>query len=139
MFFFKNYPENEAGKLIADHFFFFKKDLYQAKASGLQLDFIIFPQSSNQHAIELNCLKLYTIDQEICSILIFQIRVWEQFLQYILCMVFQQKFFSCYVPLIDQISLSGCLYLFRYWGICVSQLFVKQVVTSKISKLTSSF
>ena len=60
---------------------------------GLQLDFNIFRQPSNQHTIETNCLKLYTIDSEICSILIFQLRVWEQFFQHILCMIFQKKMF----------------------------------------------
>ena len=27
-----------------------------------------------------------------------------------LCMIFEKKYFSCYIPLPDQISLSGCLY-----------------------------
>ena len=107
-----------------------KKALYQVKANGLQLDFTIFRQPSNQHTIETNCLKLYTIDPEICSILIFQIRVWEQFLQHILCMIFQQKCFSCYILLSDQISLSGCLYFLRYWAMSVLQFFVNQIVTS---------
>ena len=38
--------------------------------------------------------------------------------------------FSFYVLLIEQISLSSCLYLMRYWAICVLQLFVIQVMTS---------
>ena len=133
MFLFKNYADNEARKLVPDPFLFFKNDSYQAKASSLELDFTIFPQPSNQHAIEINCLKLYTIDPEICSILIFQIRVCEQFLQNIFCMIFRQNCSSCCVLLTDQVSLSDCLYFLRYWGICVLQLFVNQVVTSKIS------
>ena len=52
---------------------------------------------------------------------------------------FWGQYFSCYVPLADQISLSGCLYFVRYWAICVLQLFVKQFVTPKILKLTLSF
>ena len=40
--FLKNYAENEAGKLVPDCFSFFKKALYQVKASGLHLDFTIF-------------------------------------------------------------------------------------------------
>ena len=40
------------------------------------------------------------------------------------------------VKLTDQISLSGCLYFLRYWAICVLQLFVNQVVTLWILKLT---
>ena len=56
------------GKLVSDSFFFLKKALYQVKASGLQLDLIIFRQLSNWHTIETNCLKLYTVDPEIYSI-----------------------------------------------------------------------
>ena len=33
--------------------------------------------------------------------------------------------------------LSGDIYFVRYWAICVLQLFVNQVVTSRILKLTS--
>ena len=127
------------GNQFQTAFCFFKKALYQVKATDLQLDFTIFGQPSNQHTIETNCLKLCTIDPEICSILIFQIRVWEQFLQHILCMIFQHKCPSCYILLTDQTSLPGCLYFLRYWVICVLQLFVIQVVTSWISKLTLSF
>ena len=43
---------------------------------------------------------------------------------------FQQKCSSCYIPLTNQISLSRCVYVLRYWAICVLQLFAKQVVTS---------
>ena len=128
--FFKNHAENEAGELVSVRFSFFKKALYKVKASGLQLDFTIFQQTSNQHTIETNCLKLYTIDPEICSVLIFQIRVWEQFLQHVLCMIFQQKCSSSYILLPNQIQLSGCLYFLRNWAICALQLFVNQVVTS---------
>ena len=137
--FFRNYVENKAGKLVPDHFLFFKKDLYQVKGSGLQLDFTIFRQPSNQHTIETNYSKLHTIDSEICSILIFQISVQKQFLQHILSMTFQQKCSSCYILLTDQISLPGSLYFLRYWSIYILQLFVDQAVTSWILKLTLSF
>ena len=39
-------------------------------------------------------------------------------------MIFEEKYFSCYSLLIDQISLSGCFYLLKYWTICVFQLLV---------------
>ena len=61
------------------------------------------------------------------------------FLHYILCIIFQQKRFSCYILLTDQISLSDCLYFLRYWVICVLQLFVNQTVTSYIFELILSF
>ena len=36
--FFKNYAESEAGRLNPDFFLFFKKYLYEVKASGLKLN-----------------------------------------------------------------------------------------------------
>ena len=42
MFFFENHGEYEAGKLVPHHFLFFKKALYEVKASDLQLSFNIF-------------------------------------------------------------------------------------------------
>ena len=87
-------------------FWFFQKILLcQVKANCLQLDFTICRLPSNQHTLETNCLKFYTVDPEICSVLIFQIRVWEQFLQHILCIIFHQKCFSCCILSTDQISL----------------------------------
>ena len=127
--FLKNYVENEAGKLVSDCFQVFKKALYQSKASGVQLDFTIFRQPSNQHKIETNCLKHHTIYSEICSILIFKISVWVQFVQHILCMIVQEKCSLCYILLTDQFSLPGCLYFLRYWAMWVLQLFVNQFVT----------
>ena len=46
-----------------------------------------------------------------------------------------KKNVSCYILLIVQVSLSGCLYFVRYWTISVLQLFVNQVVISWILKL----
>ena len=42
IFFFKNYAENEAGKVVLDLFLVFFKVLIWKKASGLQLDFTLF-------------------------------------------------------------------------------------------------
>ena len=42
MFFFKNHTENEARGLVPDLFLFFKKDLHEVEANGLQLSFNIF-------------------------------------------------------------------------------------------------
>ena len=38
--FFKNHAENEPGRLVPELFSFFKKALYEVKASGLQLSLI---------------------------------------------------------------------------------------------------
>ena len=53
-------------------------------------------------------------------------------------MIFEEKYFWCYILLPDQMSMPGCLYFVRYGAICILQLFVNQVVTSKILKLASS-
>ena len=47
-------------------------------------------------------------------------------------MIFQEKYFSCYILLTDQISLSDCIYFSRYWTICASQLFVNHTGIIKI-------
>ena len=49
------------------------------------------------------------------------------------------KCFSCYTLLTDQILVSDCLFFSRYWSIGVLKLFVNQVVTSSILKLTLAF
>ena len=44
-------------------------------------------------------------------------------------LIFEEKNFTGYILLTDQISLSGCLYLVKYWAICALYLFVNQFVT----------
>ena len=128
MFLFKNHAENESGRLVLDLFNFFKKPLYQVKASGLQLSFTKFRQPSNWHTIKLSCIKLYP---HIRSILIFFRKDFGNgvclFLHHILCMIFQEKYFSFYILFTDQISLSDCFYFLRYWVICVLQSFVSSL------------
>ena len=57
----------------------------------------------------------------------------------IFCITFRQKYFSRYILLTDQISLSDCLYFLRCWVICVLQLIDVHSVTSKFLKLTIAF
>ena len=52
IFFFKNYGENEAERLVPDLFLFFKKALYEVKASGLQLTFKKFRWPSTWHPMK---------------------------------------------------------------------------------------
>ena len=42
----------------------------------------------------------------------------------IFCIIFEEKCFLCYIILINQASLSGCLYLVRYWVMCLLKLFL---------------
>ena len=99
--FFKYHAENEAGRLVPDLFFFFRKALYELKASGLQLSSHHFRQSSTWQTIKTKQIKLQNIDPDICSILIFQKKVWELFLHHSLCIIFQEKYFLCYTLLTD--------------------------------------
>ena len=48
----------------------------------------------------------------------------EKRLGVVLRRIFQEKYISCYALVTDQISLLDCLYLLKYWSICVLQLFV---------------
>ena len=79
--------------------------------------------------MELNCFKLYTIDDMLNFDLL------DESLGIVSPAHFVYDFLakvgsSCYILVTDQISLSGCLYFLRYRKICVLQLFVNQVVTS---------
>ena len=60
-------------------------------------------------------------------------------LYHILCIIFQEKYFSCYILLTGRISLSDCFYILTYWVKYVLQLTVSQVVMSEILKSTLSF
>ena len=120
---FKNHTKNEAGRLVPDLFSFSRKTLYQVKASGLQRSFNVFRQP-------LTYNKNFTTNPEICSILTICKSVWEKFLHQILCMIFQEHFFSCCILLTVQISLANCHYFLRYWAIGVLLLFANQAVTS---------
>ena len=51
--------------------------------------------------MKTNCIKLYTTDPKGSG---------TKFLHHILRMIFQEKYFSNYIPLTDQISLSDCLF-----------------------------
>ena len=69
--FLKNHTQNEAVTVALDHFLFFKKALYEVKASGLQHIFNTFWKPSTWHTIKTNCIKPSTINPGICSSLIF--------------------------------------------------------------------
>ena len=45
-------------------------------------------------------------------------------------MIFEEKYFSCYVLLIDQVSSSGCLYFVRYWVVCIAISSFKDIINS---------
>ena len=80
-----------------DLFLYFKRAFYNVKGSDLYLNFNIFQQPSAWHTTKINFINLQTIDPDICPILTFQGRVWEQFLHHILYFIIQDKSFSCYI------------------------------------------
>ena len=47
--------------------------------------------------------------------------------------------FFIYVLLTEQMPLPDCIYFSNYWSMCALQLFVNQVVTLEILKLTLYF
>ena len=77
-----------------------------------------------------NCIAFQAVDPKLCSILTFYKRVLDQPTHHILCMIFQEKCFSCPIWLTGQISLCGSLYFLKFWAVCVLPSFVSQSVTS---------
>ena len=89
-------------------FCFFKKKFMRGKNkwSNFQFQCILVD-------LALDIQKYQTV-QNFFSILTFSKKVWDWFLRHILCTIFQVKYFSCYILLTDQISLSDCLYFFIF-------------------------
>ena len=110
--FFKNHAENKTGRLVPDRFLFFKKVLYKIKASGQHLSFNMFWWTPTYNKKKF--ITFQTVDPEMCSILIFYKMVWDWLFHHALRMIFQEKYFSCYILLTDRILSSGLLYFLRY-------------------------
>ena len=100
-------------RLVPDLFFY--NVLYKVKAIVVStLVLIYFGRPQLGHTIKTNCITFQAVDQMICSNLRFYKRDWDYFLHHILCMIYQKIYLSCYISLTDQISLSDCLYYWRY-------------------------
>ena len=137
--FFKNYAENEAGRLVWDLFLFFWKSLIWGESKWSAAKFRYISIALN---LQYNESKLYkTLDYWSRDMLNFNFS--EKGLGLVspphFVNDFWKKCFSCYLLLIYQISLSDCLYFWRYWTICALKLFVNQAVASKNLKLTYLF
>ena len=136
MFFFRKHVKNNAGEAYSRPLFVFLKSFTRAKSkwSTAQFQYILIAlviAAKKRKDRKSKLYKVYNIDPEMYSILIFWKRVWKQFICNIfLCMIFQGKCVSCYISLTDQISLSDCLFFLRYWAKYVLQIFVSQVLTS---------
>ena len=128
IFCFKNNAENKTGRLFTDLFLSFKIYLYEVSSSKSVVLHLSIQKKKKKKKKKKN-MKLQTVHLEIWSILIFSRRVLDYFSYHILCMNFQEKYFSCYIFLNDQISLSDCLYFLKYL-VCLFWLFVIQFVTS---------
>ena len=103
-------------KPVPDHFLFYKTALYEVKASNLQFSFNVFRYPST-------CIKLQTIDSEIYLIYIRK-KFGTSFFTTNTAWLWQK------ILLIEQISLSGCLYFLSYWVIFVSLLLVSHIAAS---------
>ena len=70
----------------------------------------LFGRPRLRHTIKTNCVIFQTVHPEVCSIMIFYKRICDYIASYhILCMIFREKYFSCYILLTDQISLPDCV------------------------------
>ena len=118
IFFFKSYAENEVERLVLELFLFFKKVLNEVKAKGLQLSFNVFQWSSSRHNIKQTIKNFRLLIQRCAQFLFFRKLFWNS-LSTTFCMIFQEKCFSCYILLTDQVPLPKCLYFLSFWSICV--------------------
>ena len=66
-----------------------------------------------------NIFKTTNVTKLTKTILKSSYRILQESICLISCIIFEEKYFSGYILLTDQISLSGCLYFVRYWAICV--------------------
>ena len=82
---------------------------------------VVCSSVSTWHTIKTDCTKLLirTVDQEICSFDFLENGLGTSFPHHVLCMNFQEKCFSHYILLTEQILLSDYLYVLIYWAICV--------------------
>ena len=96
--------------LVPDPILFFKNALNEPKASGQYISFNIFWQKST---LMYNKNKLFNIS-DCCfrDMLNFDFS-WKELLHHILHVIFQEKYFSCWVLLTVRISLHDCLYFLR--------------------------
>ena len=81
--------------------------------SFIQFIFIVCQYEGYQNILKLNCspltftsYKAFSKNKRGCG---------TSLSASIFCMIFEEKYFSCYILLTDQMSLSGCLYFVRYW------------------------
>ena len=106
---------------------FFKKALYEIKASCLQFLTCI----SIALNLAYNKSKLYkTLDYRSRDMLNFDFFRKVSGNSFSTAFFFEEKCFSCYILSTDQMSLPDCLYFLRYCTICVLQLLILQVVKS---------
>ena len=111
IFFFKNHADADVSRLVTEIFLFLKRVyMWQVQVVYILIT-LYFNCPPLRNTIKTNSVKLYTITREICSI---QKRIWDQCLHHILCMIFQEKCFSGYILLTDQISPSDCFNFWRY-------------------------
>ena len=112
MFFFKNYAENDAGRLVSDLFLFFKLNM-SWKQVFCSLVSIYF----NSPQLAYNKNKLYK-----------NLDYWSRdngwkgsgtSFSTIIYVWFFRKNVSCYILSTGQISLFDCLYFWKYWATCV--------------------
>ena len=74
----KNHAEKKTGTVVQNPFIIFEKALYEVKARGLELSFNMYCQPLTWHTIKTNYSELQANDTHICSILIFQKKIWDQ-------------------------------------------------------------
>ena len=139
MFLFKNHSENEAGKLVQDHFLFFLKNfiLCKSKWSAAWFHYILIALKlaysrsrvfKTLHYWSRDMLDIDFLDKGLGIVSLAHF-VYD----------FSAKIFFMLYSINWPNFIAWLPSFLRYWVICVSQLFVTQVVMSWILKLTLAF
>ena len=126
--------KNMVEKLVSDPFLKIKLNIsldHQPNvllcSKVLQFGFIVCQVEDYQNILKLSCRPLAFTSYKAFKK---QKEVQNQSLCLFFRVIFEEKYFSWYILLSDQITLSGCLYFLKYRTICVLLLFVNQAVTS---------
>ena len=125
IFFLINCKQNMVENLLPDYYLKNQNwaNLYINNLSFMQFVFIVCQVEGYKNIFNLSCRPFaFTSNKAFLRN--------KMSPKLIFCMIFEGKYFCCYILLADQISLSGCFYFVKSWAICVLQLFVNSVVTS---------
>ena len=115
-YFLKNHRQNVMEKLVPDLFWkiIINRISESIGQSFMQFVFIVCQVEGYRNKLKISCKPLaFTSYQASFNN---KKRSGTSLSYLIFCITFEKKCLSCYFLLIDQVSLSGCLYFAKYWA-----------------------